>query len=197
MMIRTDQLLCVTKATWSKIYTRDSEAKTHGRKKTLVLSLKQYHAYYYWFYEKGMTRAMVGPQGLHLSDAFWWSNVSASVGLKLYCPQCFKLGDNTKTIATHLREVHYQLANTCDLCKSFAYMSAQVIMEHCSGCKVKHEIECTEQEGHEAKSCTRRIPRQENRINLPKVSLSSTDDSCRAKDSQHLLSNSADEHWLI
>ena len=52
MMVRTDQLPHITKATCSKIYTRDSEAETHGRAKTLVLLLKQYHAHYYQFYEK-------------------------------------------------------------------------------------------------------------------------------------------------
>ena len=52
MAIRTDQLLCITVATGSKIHTRESEAKTHGKAKTLVLSLKQYHAHYYWFYKK-------------------------------------------------------------------------------------------------------------------------------------------------
>ena len=40
-------------------------------------------------------------------------------------------------IATHLREVHYWLAITCDICKAFVSMLAQVILEHCSGCKVK------------------------------------------------------------
>ena len=39
MMIMTDQLLCITEATGSKIYTRELEARTHDRVKTLVLSL--------------------------------------------------------------------------------------------------------------------------------------------------------------
>ena len=30
-----------------------------------VLSLKQYHTCYYWFYEKGTMMAMVGIQGLY------------------------------------------------------------------------------------------------------------------------------------
>ena len=34
MMVRTSQLLCITEATGSKIYTRELEAKTHGRVKT-------------------------------------------------------------------------------------------------------------------------------------------------------------------
>ena len=54
-------------------------------------------------------------------------------------------------IATHLREVHHQLAITCDLCKSFASMSVQCILEHHSGCKAKCAKECAEQEGHKAK----------------------------------------------
>ena len=134
---RTSQPLCIVEATGSKIYTRESEAKTHGRAKTLVLLLKQYHAHYYWFYEKGTTRAMVGLQGLHTSNAFQCSNMSASVGRKSFCPWCFKIGGNTETIAINLTEVHYQLAITSDICKTFASMLAQIILEHHSQCKVK------------------------------------------------------------
>ena len=94
MTVRTDQLLCIAEATGSKIYTRESGAETHGRVKNLILSLKQYHIHYYQFYEKGTTRAMVGLQGLHMSDGFQWFNVSASVGIKSFCPWCFKLGGN-------------------------------------------------------------------------------------------------------
>ena len=90
MMIRADQLLHIPEATGSKIYTRESEAKTHDRAKTLVLSLKQYHIHYYQFYEKGTTRAMVGLQGLYMSDAFQCSNMSASVGLRSFIPWCFQ-----------------------------------------------------------------------------------------------------------
>ena len=93
---RTHQLLCIAKATGSKIYTRDSEAKTHGRMKTLVLLLKQYHTHYYQFCEKGTTHVMVDLQGLHMNNAFWSSNVSASVGLKSFFPWCFKLGATWK-----------------------------------------------------------------------------------------------------
>ena len=57
MTVRTDQLLQIAEAAGSKIYTRELEAETHGRAKTLVLLLKQYHAHYYQFYEKGTTRA--------------------------------------------------------------------------------------------------------------------------------------------
>ena len=57
-------------------------------------------------------------------------------------------------IATHLREVHYWLAITCDFCKVFTSMSAQSILEHCSGCKAKHAKECAEQEGCQVKKVT-------------------------------------------
>ena len=50
MTTRTDQLFCITEATGSKIYTRESEAETYGKPKALVLSLKQYHTHYYRFY---------------------------------------------------------------------------------------------------------------------------------------------------
>ena len=65
-----------------------------GHMKALILSLKQYHAHYYWLYQKGMTRAMVGLQGLHLGNTFRFSNVSSSVGRKSFCPWCFKLGEH-------------------------------------------------------------------------------------------------------
>ena len=70
MMVKTDQLLCIAEATGSKIYTRESEAETDGRTRTLVLSLKQYHVHYYQLYEKGTMRVIVGLQELHTSDAF-------------------------------------------------------------------------------------------------------------------------------
>ena len=96
MMVRTDQLLWIAEATDSKSSTRHSETDAHGRAKILVLLLKQYHAHHYQFYERGMTRAMVGLQGLHLSNAFQHSNLSASGGLKSFCPWCFKLGATLK-----------------------------------------------------------------------------------------------------
>ena len=52
-------------------------------------------------------------------------------------PGASSWGGNTETIATHLREAHYQLAIACDLHKVFASMSVQVTLEHCSGCKDK------------------------------------------------------------
>ena len=136
MTTRMNQLLCITEATGSKIYTKQSEAETHSKAKGLVLSLKQYYTLFYRFYEKGTTRAMVGLQGLHTSDTFWCLNISAGVGLKSFCPWCFKLCGNTEAIAVHLREVHYHLAIMCNLCQLFASMLAQIVSEHCSGCKV-------------------------------------------------------------
>ena len=60
MTTRTDQLVCIDKATGSKIYTRESEVGTHSSAKALVLSLKQFHAHFYRLYEKGTIRAMIG-----------------------------------------------------------------------------------------------------------------------------------------
>ena len=123
MATRTNQLLHIAEAMGSQIYTRESEAEAQDLSKVLVLSLKQFHAHYYRLYEKGTTRAMVGLQGLHSSDTSWHLNVSASVGLKSFCPWCYKLEGNTETIATNLREVHYRLAIVCNVCWSFASMS--------------------------------------------------------------------------
>ena len=90
--VKTDQLLCIAEATSSKVYTWELEAEAHSWMKALVLPLKQYHTHYYRLYEKGMTRAMIGLQGLHLGDTFRHSNISSSVELKSFCPWCFKLG---------------------------------------------------------------------------------------------------------
>ena len=92
MMVRTDHLLHIAEATNLKINIWESEAEAHGQAKTLVLSLKQYHAHYYQLYKMGTTRAMVGFQRLHSGDAFRCSNISSSVGIKSFCPWCFKLG---------------------------------------------------------------------------------------------------------
>ena len=92
MTVRMDQLLCIAEDTNSKVYTHYSEAETYGWVKALALSLKQYHARYYWLYEKGTTGAMVGLQGLHLGNAFRYSNVSSSVGLKIVLPLVFPAG---------------------------------------------------------------------------------------------------------
>ena len=114
MATRTDQLICIAKATGSKIYTRESEVGAQGKVKALVLSLKQIHAQYYRLYKKGPTKAMVCLQGLHSSDAFWHLNMSSSVSLKSFCPWCLNFKGNTETIVTHLRMVHYRLAIVCN-----------------------------------------------------------------------------------
>ena len=166
--------------------------------KAVILSLKQYHTYHYELYKKGMTRAMVGLQGLHLGDAFRCSNIYSSVGLKSFCPWCFKLGGSSETIATHLREVHYRLTITCDLCKSFASMSAQSVLDQHSGCKAKHAKEHAEQEVHEkAKKSHKKkskVWKQETILRLGCVALKSPE---WLRDAQHFLSNSIDEHGLI
>ena len=168
MTVRTDQLLHIAEAINSNVYIQESEAEAHGQTTALVLSLKQYNAYHYWLYEKGTTRAMVGLQGLHLSNAFRCSNVSSSVGLKSFCPWCFKLGRKAKMITTHLREVHYRLVIACNICKSFASMCAQSILDHCSGCKAKCTKEHAEQDRQKRqKSHTRKSPSYNNKKTHP------------------------------
>ena len=109
---------------------------------------------------------MVGLQGLHTNDTSQCSNVSSSVGLKLFFPWCFKLGANTEMISTHLKEVHYWLAIVCDICKTFASMMVQLILEHHSGWKVKSQ---------KKKS---KVKEQEK---PPKVISHGTNKSCRAE----------------
>ena len=137
MMTRTDQLLHIAKATGSKVYTRESEVGTCSLAKALVLSLKHFHAHFYRLYKKRTTREMVGLQGLHTSNTFQHLNISASVGLNSFCPWCFKFRGNTKTITTHLSELHYRLAISCNVCWAFARMSMQVVLEHQSRCRTK------------------------------------------------------------
>ena len=149
MTVRTNQLLWIKGATDSKIHTQESEAKVHGRKKTLMQSLNQFHACFYQLYEKGMTWAMVSLKGLFMSDAFRYSNVSASMGLKSFCPWCLKLGGNTEMIAIHLRELYYRMVIVCNICQSFTSMNAQSILDHHSGYKAKYDKECTKQEDQE------------------------------------------------
>ena len=81
----------------------------HGQKKILMQSLKQYHTHFYWLYEKGMTWAMVGLQWLHISNAFRCPYISASMGLKSFCPWCPKGRGTLKMITVHLKEVHYRI----------------------------------------------------------------------------------------
>ena len=52
-------------------------------------------------------------------------------------------------ITIHLREVHYKMVIKCYICRSFASMNAQSILDHCSGCKAKCDKECAEHEGQE------------------------------------------------
>ena len=73
-------------------------------------------------------------------DRVTWTSLKwciSTMGLKSFCLWCFKLGGNTETIATHLREVHYRLAIVCNVYWSFASMSAQLVLEHQSGCRTK------------------------------------------------------------
>ena len=83
---------------------------------------------------------MIGLQGLHSNNVFQYLNVAASVGLKWFCSWCFNFGGNTEAIATHLREVHYRLAITCDICQSFTIMPGQVVLEHQSRCRSKSHM---------------------------------------------------------
>ena len=147
MMFRSEQLLHIKEATNLKDYTWESEAKAHGQMRTLVLSLEQYHAHYYQIYEKGMTKAMVGLQGLHCDDAFRHPNISSNMKLKSFCPWCFKLEGTLK-----------QLPPTSGRCTTKQQLLvtsaghlpvwAQSILDHCSGCKVRCTKQCIEQERH-------------------------------------------------
>ena len=141
MTLRTDQLL--------KIHTWESEVDVHGQKETLIQSLKQFHACFYWWYEKGMTWAMVSLQGLHISNAFRCSNALASLELKSFFLWCLKLGANTEMIIIHLREVHYRMVIVNNMCQSFASINTQSILDHCSGCKAKCDKQHIKQEGQE------------------------------------------------
>ena len=58
-------------------------------------------------------------------------------------------GGNIKTIAIHLREVHYRMVIVCNICQSFTSTNTQSILDHHSGCKAKHNKECVEQERQE------------------------------------------------
>ena len=93
MTVRTDQLLHTVEATGSKVHQWEVEAGTDGRTKKLVQLLKQCHTQVYHFYKKGSTRPMIGLHGLHSNNAFQHSNMAASIGLKSFCPWCFKLGE--------------------------------------------------------------------------------------------------------
>ena len=92
MTVRTDQLLHITETVDSQVHHWGSEAETDGMVKKLRQSLKQYHTRFHYFYEKGSNRAIIGLHRLHPNDVFWCLNVPASVGVKSFCPWCFKLG---------------------------------------------------------------------------------------------------------
>ena len=141
--------------------------------------LKQYHARFYCFYKKGSTRDMIGLHGLHSNVRFWCSNMAASIGLKSFCSWCFKLGGNMETIATHLREVHYRLAIACNVCQLLGSISAQVVLEHQSGCRMKSHRKS-------------KVKKQEQSLFKP-ASIS----PAGWKDTQDFPSDPANEHGLI
>ena len=82
MMVRTDQLLQIKEVTHLKIHPCESKAGVQGRKKTLVQSLKEFHAHFYWLYKK----AMVSLQGLHLGNAFRLPNCFCQHGVEVILP---------------------------------------------------------------------------------------------------------------
>ena len=122
----------------------------------------------------------MGLHRLHCNDTFQCLNMAASMCLKSFCPWCFKSGENTETIATHLREVHYRLAIAYNICRSFASMSPQVVLEHQSSVQDKGAQE--EVQGKEA-----------GRSLLKPAMVS----PAGWQDAQDLSSNPADEHGLI
>ena len=72
-----------------------------------------------------------------LKWCIWCLNVAASMGLRSFCPWWFKLGGNTETISTCLKDVHYRLAIVCDICWLFTSMPVHVVLECPSGCGMK------------------------------------------------------------
>ena len=130
-MVKTNQLLQIKEATSAKnIYPQEHEAEVHGRKKTWVQSLKQFHTCYYQLYEKSTIHAMISLQGPHSDEAFRYPNISTSMGLKLFCPWCLKLGRNTERISIYLREVHCWMVIVCNIWQVFASMTTQNILDH-------------------------------------------------------------------
>ena len=142
MMVCTDELFQIKVAiNVRNIYPQEHKVDFDGREKALVQLLKQFHACYYQLYEKGMTHAMMGLQGLHSSDTHKCPHISAGVGLNSFCPWCLKLGRNTETITIHLHEVHYWMVNVCDICQVFAGMTMQSMWDHQPECKGKCDKE--------------------------------------------------------
>ena len=129
MMVQTNQLFCIKEATNVKhIYLQEHEAQVQERKKTLVQSLKQFHAHFCQLYKKGMTHVRDSLLGLHSRNALRCPNISASMGLKSFWPWCYKLGRNTETTFIHLWEVHCRMVIMCDICQAFAGMTIQNIL---------------------------------------------------------------------
>ena len=198
MMVRTDQLLHICNSHWLPNLHQRLRDQSPWQGKDSGSVPERIWCPLLLFLWKWMTRAMVSLQGLHLSNAFRCFNVSSSVDLKSFCPWCFKLGGNTKTIVTHLREVHYWLPITCDLCKSFASMSVQIILDDCSGCKAKYVKECAEQARYEVqKSHKKKSKAWEQEKSFPKLVWVALMNHAWQNDAWHLPSNSADENGLI
>ena len=87
MMAHTNHLLQIKVANnMGNFYPSEHKADVNGWKKALVQSLKQFHAHYYWLYEKDLNCAMVGLQNLHSGDALECSSISAGMEPKLFCP---------------------------------------------------------------------------------------------------------------
>ena len=80
-------------------------------------------------------------------------------GATVILPLVSKAWGNTKTVTIHLREVHYRMAIMCNICRLFASMNVQIILDHHPGCKAKCDKENAEPEGHEkVKNHTRWSP---------------------------------------
>ena len=93
MMVPIDELIWIKAATSARnIYPLEYKTNVNGRMKALVQSLKQFHTCYYQLYEKGLTHAMVGMQGLNLCNAPKCPSISVGVGLKSFFPWCLRLG---------------------------------------------------------------------------------------------------------
>ena len=147
--VQTVWLLQIKEATNTKnIHPRELKAGVHRKEKTLVQSLKQFYTHFYWLYKKGMTCAMVSLQGLYSGDAFRCPNIPSGMGLKSFCPWCFKLGGNIETITIHLPEVHYWMAIVCDICQKFAGLSTQNVHTNQAWCKAKCWKEHAEHKGY-------------------------------------------------
>ena len=80
MATSTEQLLHIAEATSSKIYTRESEVEAQGPAKALVLSLMQFHTYYYRLLQEGDSQGNGGsprpytratPSGIQMYQQAW------------------------------------------------------------------------------------------------------------------------------